>query len=188
LLGIARSEGIELSELPSGTVTFLFPDLEGSTRLWEEHPDLTHDALARHDELVRAAIEGQGGSVVKTTAATGDWVGAIRGCVESNDARRRFHTPLAGGFVSSAATAFVALGQPEPAAILFGFASTTDDGFSAVHAEHELVAAAQADLATRLDDATLAALTARGAALSTEEAVTYPRSEAARVLGDEDAS
>jgi predicted ATPase/class 3 adenylate cyclase len=54
-------------ELPSGTVTFLFTDLEGSTRLWEEHPDLMHDALARHDELVRAAIEGQGGSVVKTT-------------------------------------------------------------------------------------------------------------------------
>ena len=31
-------------ELPSGTVTFLFTDLEGSTRLWEEHPDAMQSA------------------------------------------------------------------------------------------------------------------------------------------------
>ncbi len=53
--------------LPSGTVTFLFTDIEGSTRLWEEHPDAMRDALARHDELVREAIEAHGGHVVKTT-------------------------------------------------------------------------------------------------------------------------
>jgi predicted ATPase len=56
-----------VSELPSGTVTFLFTDLEGSTRLWEEHPDAMRAALARHDELVGGAIEGHGGYVVKTT-------------------------------------------------------------------------------------------------------------------------
>ncbi len=67
-------------ELPSGTVTFLFTDLEGSTRLWEEHPDLMHDALARHDELVRAAIEGQNGSVVETT---GDGFHAAFGTAEA---------------------------------------------------------------------------------------------------------
>ena len=38
-----------MAGLPSGTVTFLFTDLEGSTRLWEEHPDAMRDALARHD-------------------------------------------------------------------------------------------------------------------------------------------
>jgi predicted ATPase/class 3 adenylate cyclase len=54
-------------ELPSGTVTFLFTDLEGSTRLWEEHPDAMKPALARHDELVRTAIDAHDGSVVKTT-------------------------------------------------------------------------------------------------------------------------
>ena len=37
-------------ELPSGTVTFLFTDLEGSTGLWEEHPDAMRATLARHDE------------------------------------------------------------------------------------------------------------------------------------------
>ena len=39
--------------LPTGTVTFLFTDLEGSTRLWEEHPEAMQDALARHDAIVR---------------------------------------------------------------------------------------------------------------------------------------
>ena len=55
-----------MAELPSGTVTFLFTDLEGSTRLWEEHPDAMKEALARHDEIVRDAITGCGGHVVKT--------------------------------------------------------------------------------------------------------------------------
>ncbi len=54
-------------ELPSGTVTFLFTDVAGSTRLWEEHPDAMRDALARHDVLLREAIEAHGGYVVKTT-------------------------------------------------------------------------------------------------------------------------
>jgi class 3 adenylate cyclase len=56
-----------MAELPSGTVTFLFTDLEGSTRLWEEHPDGMRDALARHDAVLREAIEAHDGYVVKTT-------------------------------------------------------------------------------------------------------------------------
>ena len=56
-----------MTELPSGTVTFLFTDLEGSTRLWEEHPEAMKTALARHDAILRGAIEGHGGYVVKTT-------------------------------------------------------------------------------------------------------------------------
>ena len=56
-----------MAELPSGTVTFLFTDLEGSTRLWEEHPDAMRAALARHDDLMSRAIEGRHGYVVKTT-------------------------------------------------------------------------------------------------------------------------
>ncbi len=56
-----------MAELPSGTVTFLFTDVEGSSRLWEDHPDAMHDVLARHDEIVRGAIESHGGHVVKTT-------------------------------------------------------------------------------------------------------------------------
>lgn len=53
-------------DLPTGTVTFLFTDIEGSTRLWEDRPDEMRAALARHDEIVRASIEGHGGHVFAT--------------------------------------------------------------------------------------------------------------------------
>ena len=52
--------------VPSGTVTFLFTDIEGSTRLWEERPDEMRDDLAEHDALLRAAIEAHGGYVFAT--------------------------------------------------------------------------------------------------------------------------
>ncbi len=52
--------------LPSGTITFLFTDIEGSTKLWEEQPDTMRLALARHDALLRAAIETNSGTVFKT--------------------------------------------------------------------------------------------------------------------------
>jgi predicted ATPase/class 3 adenylate cyclase len=51
---------------PSGLVTLLFTDIEGSTKAWEAHPDEMKVALARHDELVRRAIESGGGHVFKT--------------------------------------------------------------------------------------------------------------------------
>jgi len=52
--------------LPTGNVTFLFTDIEGSTRLWEADRDAMAQALVRHDALLRAAIEGHGGQVFKT--------------------------------------------------------------------------------------------------------------------------
>lgn len=51
---------------PSGTVTFLFTDIEGSTRLWEAHPAHMQTALARHDELTLVAVERHGGTVFST--------------------------------------------------------------------------------------------------------------------------
>jgi predicted ATPase/class 3 adenylate cyclase len=58
---VALSVGI-----PSGTVTLLFTDIEGSTRLWEAEPERMAVALRRHDDLVRAAIEDADGYVFKT--------------------------------------------------------------------------------------------------------------------------
>jgi predicted ATPase/class 3 adenylate cyclase len=53
---------------PAGTLsTFLFTDIEGSTRLWEEHAAGMGAALAQHDRLLRTAIEANGGIVIKTT-------------------------------------------------------------------------------------------------------------------------
>src|SRR5947207_7105513 len=58
----------------TGTVTFLFTDIEGSTRLWEQEPERMRPALARHDAVSRAAVEGNRGVVVKMT---GDGVHAV---------------------------------------------------------------------------------------------------------------
>jgi predicted ATPase/class 3 adenylate cyclase len=55
-----------MASLPSGTVTFLFTDIEGSTTRWEHQPEAMRVALARHDMLVRAAIVEHHGHVVKT--------------------------------------------------------------------------------------------------------------------------
>jgi predicted ATPase/class 3 adenylate cyclase len=52
--------------LPSGTVTLLFTDIEGSTQRWEEHRATMPQALRRHDELLRTVIEAHGGHVFKS--------------------------------------------------------------------------------------------------------------------------
>ena len=55
-----------VSMYPSGTVTLMFTDIEGSTRLWESDREAMAYALHRHDTLVREAIEAAGGLVFKT--------------------------------------------------------------------------------------------------------------------------
>src|SRR5438045_9239317 len=54
------SQGVE-SELPTGTVTFLLTDIEGSTNLWEAGADEAAVSVARHSELLDAAIVLHGG-------------------------------------------------------------------------------------------------------------------------------
>ena len=62
------------SPLPTGPVTFLFTDIEGSTTLWEQHATAMQAALAHHDSLLRHAIGSHNGSIVKST---GDGVLAV---------------------------------------------------------------------------------------------------------------
>ncbi len=52
--------------IPTGTVTFLFTDVEGSTRLWEESGQAMTIALARHDQILRDAIESRHGYIFGT--------------------------------------------------------------------------------------------------------------------------
>src|SRR5215468_6871896 len=57
---------------PVGTVTFLFTDVEGSTRAWETHPAETQAALERQDEIVAR----EGDSVFAVFACAADAVAA----------------------------------------------------------------------------------------------------------------
>jgi predicted ATPase/class 3 adenylate cyclase len=55
-----------VGDRPSGTVTFLFTDIEGSTSLWELAPGAMREALVIHDAAVRSAIDANGGYVFAT--------------------------------------------------------------------------------------------------------------------------
>jgi len=54
------------SGLPTGTVAFLFTDIEGSSRRWDKHGETMDAAVRRHDEILRAAIGDHDGTVFKT--------------------------------------------------------------------------------------------------------------------------
>jgi predicted ATPase/class 3 adenylate cyclase len=56
----------ELHQPPTGTVTFLYTDIEGSTRRWEQHPAEMKAAVERHDAILRRTIEAHGGVVFRT--------------------------------------------------------------------------------------------------------------------------
>ncbi len=83
-----------MAQLPTGTVTFLFTDIEGSTLLVQELGDRWPDLDARHDAVLRAAIASGGGTVVRTegdaffavfptaSGAINGAVGAQRGLAE----------------------------------------------------------------------------------------------------------
>lgn len=52
-----------MNNLPSGTVTFLFTDIEGSTKLAQQYPDAMPVLLARHHEILHQSIQSQNGYV-----------------------------------------------------------------------------------------------------------------------------
>ena len=56
-----------MPDRPTGTVTFLFTDIEGSTKLWEQHPAAMQPAIGRHDALLRQVVQEHAGYVVKST-------------------------------------------------------------------------------------------------------------------------
>ena len=73
-------------EPASGTVIFLFTDVEGSTRLWERFPQAMKAALERHDRVLQAAVAASSGQVVKTTgdgmmAVFSSATAAVRACL-----------------------------------------------------------------------------------------------------------
>src|SRR2546423_570557 len=63
---MSSKQRANMPTIPSGTVTFLFTDIEGSTRLWETQREAMTTALQRHDALLRRCIKSHGGHVFKT--------------------------------------------------------------------------------------------------------------------------
>ncbi len=82
----------------SGIVTFLFTDIEGSTRLWDEQPNAMRPALAQHDLLLRRAIESAGGQVFKTVgdAFCAAFATPVAGLNAALAIQRDLRTPLNG--------------------------------------------------------------------------------------------
>ena len=81
----------EMAELPAGTVTFLFEDIEGSTRLLQRVGDAYPDLLATHHQILREAITAGGGVEVQTEgdsffAAFPTPAGALRAAVQAQRA------------------------------------------------------------------------------------------------------
>jgi class 3 adenylate cyclase len=66
-------------DFPTGTVTFLFTDVEGSMRLWEEAHERANEALARHDEIIEGVV-GRHSSVLAPRA----WPRAVTLCVDEH--------------------------------------------------------------------------------------------------------
>lgn len=54
-----------MSTFPTGSITFLFTDIEGSTKIWEEHPVKMQEALRKHDEILSTVFSEHGGVVIK---------------------------------------------------------------------------------------------------------------------------
>src|SRR5215216_1570142 len=75
-LPLQPASSIGRPHLPAGTVTFLFTDIEGSTKLWERYPEAMKGALARHYAILQEAVEAHAGRVVETT---GDGILAVFG-------------------------------------------------------------------------------------------------------------
>src|SRR3954447_18057963 len=73
LVHLLHTRMAPMADLSTGTVTFLFTDIAGSTALWQEYPQVMPATLTRHDALLHEAVERHGGHVFKTM---GDGVNA----------------------------------------------------------------------------------------------------------------
>src|SRR5690349_8201103 len=66
VVGAPRTPTVGGPTVPTGTITFLFTDIEGSTAHWAAHPAAMAAAVARHDDLLRTAITTHRGHIFKT--------------------------------------------------------------------------------------------------------------------------
>jgi predicted ATPase/class 3 adenylate cyclase len=138
--------GQEMMDRPSGAVTFLFTDIEQSTRRWDEQPDLMRRQLAEHDSALKQAVARTGGFLFKHT---GDGVIAA------------FASPRAA--VDAAVAAQLQLTLPVRMGICTGEVESRDNDYfgpalnraartmSAAHGGQIVVAASTASLVSGID-------------------------------------
>lgn len=84
---------------PTGDVTIVFTDIEGSTKLWQRFPSAFASVLAIHHQVMRNCIEQSGGYEVKTEGdafmvAFDDPVGAVKFCVSAQEALHETTWPI----------------------------------------------------------------------------------------------
>jgi predicted ATPase/class 3 adenylate cyclase len=82
-----------VDNLPSGTVTFLFTDIEGSTKLAQQYPDAMPALLVRHREILQGSIQAQNGYLFQTVgdSFSAAFHSAIDALNAARDAQRHLH-------------------------------------------------------------------------------------------------
>jgi WD40 repeat protein/class 3 adenylate cyclase/energy-coupling factor transporter ATP-binding protein EcfA2/predicted Ser/Thr protein kinase len=71
------------ADLPTGVVTLCMTDVEGSTGLWETHPNAMRGVLVRHDAIVARVVEGNGGRLLESMGEGDSTVSVFTGAVEA---------------------------------------------------------------------------------------------------------
>ena len=93
-----------MAALPTGTLTFLLTDVEGSTRLWDQHPEAMRPALARHDQIIEDSVGHYSGTLVRPRGEGDSCFAVFRSAASASLAavtiQRALHTeawPMAAG-------------------------------------------------------------------------------------------
>lgn len=81
--------------MPTGTITYLFTDVEGSTRLWEQAPEAMGGAMSQHDELIERCVTGNAGSVVRPRGEGDSRFAVFENAVAALTAARDIHEAIA---------------------------------------------------------------------------------------------
>ncbi len=162
---------------PTGTVTFLFTDVEGSTKLLHElGATLYGEALGDHRRLLRRAFAGNGGFEVGTVReAAGDAVLAADGARQIQD------YPLAVASLELFAVSAAASGDARQAAMILGATEAAREAMDSPPDEDELAIRARA--LELLDGDNVDAAWAEGRALDLASALELPAAGAIPVAG-----
>jgi predicted ATPase/class 3 adenylate cyclase len=148
---VSRAPSPIAPNLPSGTVTFLFTDIEGSTRLWEQHPQAMVGALARHDQIMRQAIAAEAGVVYKVIgdAFQAAFTTAPAACAAALTAQRALANEAWGavGAVPVRMALHTCAAVPEDGDYRTGALNRLGRLLGAVHGEQIVLSRSSADLA-----------------------------------------